>query len=91
MYSIFITEEAKRDLQESVDYFLKISEKLTERFESDLDFCISNLKKSPLIFQMRYKNIRIAYLSNFPFGIHFIIEEENIYILKILHTKRLYI
>lgn len=89
-YSVFITEEAKLNLQETADYFLNISVDLNQRFENDLEQCIKYLKRTPLIYQIRYKKIRIAYLSNFPFGVHFIIEGGNIYILKILHTKRFY-
>ena len=89
-YTVFLSEEAKFNLQESADYYLKVSANLNQRFEKELDNCITSLKREPFLYQIRYKNIRIAYLENFPFGIHFIIEKEAILILKILHTKRFY-
>lgn len=89
-YDVVLSDEARLNLQETSDYYLLISTSLNQRFEEDLDSCIASLKKDPFLYQERYRNIRVAYLDNFPFGIHFIITENTIHILKILHTKRLY-
>lgn len=42
----------------------------------------------PLHYQERYKEIRIAFLEGFPYGIHFLLEKDEIKIIKILHHKR---
>ena len=35
-----------------------------------------------------YKNTRRALVRKFPFGIHYIIEKENIIVLAVFHAKR---
>jgi len=39
------------------------------------------LKENPLLYQIKYREIRIALTKKFPFGIHYIIEDSTIFIL----------
>ncbi len=89
-YFIQVSDNAKLDLKEALEYYSDISEDLRDRFEIELDKTIAILSKKPLQHQVRYKNIRIAFTAVFPYRIHYIIENEFVYILKILHTKRFF-
>jgi len=89
-YPSIFRENSLEDYQKGIDYYEAISIRLTERFDNEFKQKLDQIENNPFLYQIRYKNIRIAYLENFPFGIHFIIEKEAIHILKILHTKRFY-
>lgn len=90
MFEVFISEEAEKDVQESSDYYMDISEGLNERFLSDVGDTIFGIQQDPMIHQVRYRDIRIALTKTFPFGIHYFIESNCIYIVRILHTSRFF-
>lgn len=90
LYVIHLSEQAQINIHKSAEYYQAISESLKTRFINELIECIDLLKENPLHHQIRYRNIRIAFTPTFPYGIHFIIENENIYILDILHTKQFF-
>lgn len=89
-YFIEISEEAKQNIEEVLLYYSNVSIALKDKFEVELSKSIELLSKNPLHHQARYRKIRIAFTEVFPFGIHYIVENEYIYILKILHTKRFF-
>jgi plasmid stabilization system protein ParE len=51
---------------------------------------IKAIAQNPAIFQVRYREVRIAFLNKFPFGVHFKIDanRETIVILAVLHTSQ---
>jgi len=63
---------------------------LDVRFAAEVKKAINKIKKEPFIYEVRYKNVRIAYLNVFPFGVHYYINESEttITIIAILHQHR---
>jgi len=49
---------------------------------------ISEIIRTPTAYQKRYKNVKVLFISRFPYGIHYIINPENIIIVGIFHTSR---
>ncbi|WP_248724729.1 type II toxin-antitoxin system RelE/ParE family toxin [Seonamhaeicola sp. ML3] len=90
VYQIELSDEAKVNINEASEYYLKISKALHDKFIADVVKTIDGLQDKPLHFQIRYRSIRIAHTNVFPFGVHFIIESATIRILKILHHKQYY-
>lgn len=89
-YFIEISDNAKLTIKEVSEYYAEISIPLKDRFEVELTKSIELLFINPLHHQVRYRKIRIAFTEVFPYGIHYIVENEYIYVLKILHTKKLF-
>lgn len=90
MYFIEISEEAQLNVKAVLLYYSDVSIELKDRFEVELSKSIELLAKNPLHHQERYRKIRTAFTEFFPYGIHYIIEHQYIYILKILQTKRFF-
>jgi hypothetical protein len=90
IFSIKISTSAEVDFLEALKFYEKISDKLKTDFSVSLDSKMVEISAYPKVFQNRYKNVRIAFLIGFPFGIHFIIEKEVIFVLRILHTSRFF-
>ena len=86
-YFIELSDEAKFTVKETLEYYAGVSISLKDKFEVELTKSIELLVKNPLHHQVRYRKVRIAFTEAFPYGIHYIVENEYIYILKILHTK----
>lgn len=63
---------------------------LEERFADAIKEAIDKLQKNPFIYHPIFENIRIIHPRFFPYGVHFIINEnkKEILIVAILHNKQ---
>ncbi len=63
---------------------------LEERFADAIKQVIHKLQTNPFIYHPIFENIRIAHPNFFPYGVHFIINEDKnqILIIAILHNKQ---
>lgn len=88
-YNIKLDPEVSFDIQNAIDYYNKIDDKLGERFKLVLSTYIDYLISNPF-YQIRYDNIRCLYTKPFPFLIHFVVDEKTktVRILAILHTSK---
>ncbi len=89
-YKIVFEKGVLNNFQERIDYYEKISPKIADKFHKEFFQKIDFIKTYPLQFWIRYRQIRIANLDSFPIGIHFIIEQNIVLVLKILHHKQFY-
>jgi hypothetical protein len=58
------------------------------KFIEEVEKCLIIIENNPFQYQTIYKNIRRVLLKRFPYGIFYIIDENNIFILAITHLKR---
>lgn len=58
-------------------------------FLKEVNTKVNFIAKNPLVYQIRYANIRVAFTDRFPYGIHYEYNEpENeIIILAVFHTS----
>ena len=82
-YQISISKDAEKDLLTAKCHY-RISG-LEEIFDNDFLKQLAYLKANPLLFQIYYRNVRSAHFNSFKFSIHFIIQNDTVYILRILH------
>ncbi|MGS0749061.1 type II toxin-antitoxin system RelE/ParE family toxin [Halpernia sp. GG3] len=85
-----MSDEAKLDIGDAKNYYSKIDKNLAKRCMTDIIEGIDKLSENPLLHQLRKRTVRITFTINFPYGIHYIIEGENIFILRVFHTKRFF-
>lgn len=88
MSTLQIRTHAKTDIQEIVDYYDGISSGVTDKFLNQLYQSLDFLAEHPKNFQVKYRNTRVYYLKNFPFGIHYLENDNQVVILAVLHTSR---
>ena len=50
---------------------------LEERFSDSIKDAITTLQKNPFIYYPIFENVRVAHPKFFPYGVHFIINEDN--------------
>lgn len=89
-YQINITDEAKLDIEEIKEYYLKIENKLSKRCLSEIILIIDSLSNNPTYHQVRYRGIRIAFTTTFPYGVHYTFKNKTITVLRVFHTKRFF-
>ncbi|OOG75374.1 hypothetical protein B0E43_10370 [Algoriphagus sp. A40] len=88
LFNVVISEEAAIDIEDAVYFFENKVIGLGLRFSVELKSHLDTLELNPF-FQVRYKNVRCLPMKNFPFLIHFTInEKENeVNVRAVFHTS----
>ena len=88
-FTITISKAALGDIEIAKFYYDEQLEGLGKRFTYQVKSSINKLSTHPY-FQVRYKNIRCAPVSKFPFLIHFSVNDAKkaIEIFAIIHTAK---
>jgi toxin ParE1/3/4 len=85
-YHLIIKSGAELDITDSVKWYDEKQQGLGLRFLNDLDQKLQKVQANPLHYQVRYKTIRMAFLDTFEDAIHYIVEENKVYVLAVLGT-----
>src|SRR5690606_12927364 len=89
-YQLQLSNSAIRDLNNAVNWYDDQREGLGDKFKVAVNGIFRYITSSPKIFQLRYKEVRMAKIGGYPFGIFFITEEEEkkIIVVGVIHNKR---
>lgn len=89
-YNLIVDEQALTELKKSVQYYNDVSTKISLKFKNAVKKEILLIAKNPLLFQERYKSVRITFVKGFPYGIHYVLRGSEIRVIRILHTSQFY-
>ncbi len=85
-------EEVENDVKIAKQWYFEQNPNngIDERFANSVIEIIQKLQKNPFIYYPRFENIRVAHPKFFPFGVHFIINEQakQIIIVAVFHNKQ---
>ena len=87
-YRIIIRPEAEDDLIDEYNWYEEQSKGLGFDFLRCIDASLNSIKHYPKMYRKIYKNIHRAFIRRFPYGIFYLIDEDKIVVLAILHAKR---
>ena len=89
-YKIVNRSFVKTDILIAVNYYKEINLELAKQFLLRINEAKQYIQKSPKGFQIKYNQVRTVLLKQFPFQIHYLIDEEHnqIVILAIIHSYR---
>ncbi len=89
-YKISIETDALRDIQEATDWYNEKSQGLGSRFQQQIVEQINTLKINPLVYAIRYADVRCMLINKFPFMVHFVVDEkkELVEVFAVYHTSR---
>lgn len=78
------------DIESIVDYYKNVNPKLALAFLDRVEEAKKYILDYPLAFQIKYKNIRTTLLEQFPYHIHYIVDDskKQIVVLAIIHAYR---
>ena len=80
------TSPTQHDISQAVEWYISISKPLAKSFLTELRNCQTYIQKHPKKIEIKYQNVRVAYLKTFPYEIHFQLNENEILILPVYHT-----
>ena len=87
-YEFIVRPEARTDLLDIFHWYQEQRPGLGFDFKLCVDEVFSKLQKHPTIYKKVYQDIRRAVTQRFPFGVFYIIENNNVIILAVLHARR---
>lgn len=87
--SVIVSRDAEQDLREASRYYRQIDPLLSRQFLEAFEQTMQNLIRFPLRYPTVWQNIhRISHLSKFPYSVYFLVEDNHIKILAVLHNSR---
>lgn len=87
-YSLVVSERAQLQLEKATLWFFEQTPGLEIKFLIDIGIAMDYIQRHPLKCQLRYKKVRIKFLKTFDFGVHYIIENQTVFVLAIFHTSQ---
>lgn len=89
-FNIVNAKKVESDILNIVEYYKDISPKLAKEFISRMKEASVYILNAPFSFQIKYKNVRTVLLKQFPYHIHYLVneEKEQIVILAVIHSYR---
>jgi toxin ParE1/3/4 len=87
-FRVRIRASARDDIREAFDWYEQQSAGLGEQFVAELDHVFERLTSDPRIYQVVYKEVRRALTRRFPYGIYYLIDDNRVNILRVLHLAR---
>lgn len=89
-YSFVNRPLVKNDIAEATTYYKKINPQLAKDFIYRIREAKEYISRSPNGFQVKYGQVRTLLLKQFPYHIHYLIDEKHeiIVILAIIHAYK---
>ena len=86
---IAVAKFVKQDLKEATSWYNKARDGLGSLLLKEVNEKVIQISENPLAYEIKYSNIRVAFMQKFPYGIHFeFLEDQNqIIILADFHTS----
>ena len=88
MHKLIIKPSAELEATDAAIWYNQKRDGLGNEFLLALEAKINAIRRNPKQFIAVYKNIRRTFTERFPYGVFFIIENDVVYVLAILHTSR---
>lgn len=87
-YEVRFRPEAEKDVEDAAKWYENQRPGLGKEFLDKVSSTLENLARQPSMYPIVHRNIRRALTHKFPFGIFYIIEENLIIIIAVMHVSR---
>ena len=84
-HTIIIRPEAENDINTTFDWYEQQHAGLGKEFAQELSASMDRIMGSPRLYSELYRDIRRALLRKFPFGVYYLLNDEKIIVLSVLH------
>ena len=86
-YKIILLDQAQEDIFEEMLWYEEKQSGLGLSLERSLKAILKQLETYPMMYQIRYDETRIAFPDRFPYGLHYFIEDQKVYVTALVHQK----
>lgn len=85
---LLVLPQAESDLETAFYWYESQKTGLGVYFIQHVENGISRIQKNPLLYPVEYRQTRKHLIKRFPFKIFYMIDNDTIIILAVLHSKR---
>ena len=87
-YELIIRPEAREDLLDTFHWYQDQRQGLGFDFKLCADEAITKIARSPLIYKKVFQDVRRVVLKRFPFGVYYLVDNDAVIVLAVLHARR---
>jgi len=84
---LILKTNAAIEIENTIANYALINLDLAKKIGKEIRLGFKTIAKNPESFQCRYSKIRIFWLNKFPYGLYYIWEKDEIFILAFWHSK----
>lgn len=84
---LVLKSTAAIEIEEIITYYFGINKNIAKNLEREIRICFKKISKNPEGFQFRHKTIRVIWLKKFPYGIYYLFDTNEVYILAFWSSK----
>lgn len=88
MLSALFKPLAEIDVEEAYDWYERRRRGLDSDFLLNIEETIERCLRQPNMYPAVHENIRRALIRRFPYGIFYIVADEKLAVLAVLHVRR---
>jgi len=86
--NFIVRPEAEQDISEAFDWYEEQRKGLGHEFLLRVEATLDSLVYEPYVYAPIYKDIRRKLLRRFPYGVFYVVGDDNIVVLAVIHAKR---
>jgi plasmid stabilization system protein ParE len=87
-FPVRLRRKAISDISRIRVWYRKIDPSLENRFVRSLNEGLDRIEAHPFGYQAVYRNTRRVLLDKFPYSVYYLIRDESVIVLAVLHHKR---
>ena len=87
-FKILLVHRANIHIAQAIEWCSKQEKDLEIRFLKSLDKSIIYIQNKPFKSQIKYRNVRVKFMRNPKFGVHYVIDGQTIFIIGVFHTSQ---
>ena len=84
---LILKTNAAIEIESIIAHYAFININLAKRMEKEIRLGFRTIAKNSESFQCRYSKIRIFWLNKFPYGLYYIWENNEVFIVAFWHSK----
>src|SRR4051812_13874246 len=87
-FELLLSDETRLDIFEAFLWYEEQRTELGFDFELCLEAGLNTIQRNPFSCQIKYDSSRVHFINRFPYGIHYIIEDESIKVFGVFHMYK---
>ena len=85
---VYVRPEARDDIEEASAWYERQHPRLGEDFLDQVLNALDRIADSPELYPVVHRQTRRAVIHRFPFGVFYIVEDESIVVIAVMHGSR---
>jgi plasmid stabilization system protein ParE len=87
-YKVTLKADAEQDLLDALAWYDQQRPGLGSELLAEVEVVLDRISENPYLHPVIHRDIRRALTGRFPYGVFFILEDDSIVVLAVLHAKR---